>query len=179
MINSDNNTGYEPVTLSLIIPLDDFYTAVTPRDRSLVESWLKNMVSPYSIAMVVVANKIMTGQYNHTALEQVYEWLATPADRAVAINYTLNLAQLLEIYVIPMLYQEGINLDNVTLVGSEEMTLSEWSNGYATLTFNVYPNGSTRTIIGTPHPIFQPSPPQTLPNSAQGQVYPGGVPYSY
>lgn len=168
-----------PIKFTTIVPLDEFYAAVTPRDRGLVEMWLNGMVSPYSIAMATVGGKLTKGQYNPNDLYQVFEWLTVPAERAVAVNYMMELAKTLEIYVIPLLHQEGITLDNIRLVNSEEITLSEWNNGYATLTFDVYPNGSTRTIIGTPYPMLQPQTSPVVFTATAGAVYPGEPVYGY
>jgi hypothetical protein len=149
--------------LMIVVPLDDVYQSMMARDRSLVHVWLNGMVSPYSIALACVDVRLKTGDRNDSHLPTVFDWLPNPAERQITIAYVRLLTDALESYVVLLLAQEQLTLNNIILLSADEMVIDEWSCGYVTLTFDVHQHGPAGNIIGTTRPILQPHTPPFVP----------------
>lgn len=170
MRNSEELMVSERPKYMIVVPLDDVYANITSRDRGLVQMWLNGMVSPYSIALACVDVRLKTGSRNDDHLHSVFEWLNNPDEKHLTIRYVRLLTDVLESYVITLLSQHQLTMNNIVLLNAEEMVVDEWSYGYVTLTLDVYQQGTARNIIGTPRPICQPLLPPLLPYPVAQQV---------
>lgn len=164
---------------TVLVPLDEVYGAHMPRDRNMVIIWLNGMVSPYSIAMTIVAIRQNTGQDGYRQLQEGLEWLNNGVEQAITFKYISSLIEVLECYALPLLYQEGLNINQVSLAKAEEQVLDEWRTGYVTLTFNVHRQGEARNIIGTPYPVYLNSRPTPLPTPSTQEIPTKRIHYRY
>lgn len=179
MRNSEERMGSDKPKFMVVVPLDDVYQSIMPRDRDLVQLWLNGMVSPYSIALACVDIRLKTGDRNDSHLPSVLEWLNSPAERQLTMTYIHLLTNALEMYVLPLLAQEQLTLNNIVLLKADEVLVNEWSCGYVTLTFDVYQQGPTGNIVGTTRPVLQPLLPPLLPYPVAEQVPSSGIQYRY
>lgn len=140
---------------TVLVPLDEVYQKHMPRDRSMVYIWLNGMVSPYSIALAILDVRIKTQSDAASQLWDSLDWLPNPGERKATYEYIYTLVNQLEIYVLPILKQEGYSLNNTSLSTAHETTVDEWSCGHVTLTFNLYGQRETHRVVGTPYPIQQ------------------------
>lgn len=136
---------------TVLVPLDEVYQKHMPRDRNMVLVWLNGMVSPYSIALAVLNVRVKTRTDASQQLWDSLDWLPNPAERQVTYDYINTIVGQLELYVLPILHQEGYSLDTTSLSKAHETVVDEWSCGHVTLTFNLHGQGQTNRVIGTPY----------------------------
>src|SRR5699024_9483199 len=106
-------------------------------------------------------------------------WLPNLNERTLVSSYVASIADVLEIYVLPILRQEGLNLNNTSLKQVAERTIDEWSCGHVTLTFNVHGHIQTGSIIGTPYPAQCHLRGAPLPIAGPAQIPNNGFYYGY
>ena len=95
---------------TVLVPLDEVYQKHMPRDRNMVLVWLSGMVSPYSIALAVLNVRTKTHTDASQQLWDCLDWLPNPAERQTTYNYIYSIVDQLEVYVLPILRQEGYSL---------------------------------------------------------------------
>ena len=157
---------------TIIVPLDDVYQTHMPRDRHMIEVWLNGMVSPYSIALAFVDIRNKKGNNNDDDLWSTLEWLPNVAERKLVHQYIRTLTDILQAYVLPILGQERLTLEDIQLVNHHETIINEWNCGNVSLRFNVRESNPTSYIVGTPYPpqhYLSPTP-LSITNTAQVPV---------
>lgn len=155
---------------TLLVPLDDYYDQVNPRDRDLVYTWLNGMVSPYSIALAIIDIRLKNNTDGYAELSQCLEWLSVPNQIELSTKVLFTLINVIQPYILTMLNQSGLDLNVIRLTNTFENTLNEWSCGYVTLTLSTINSGTQCHFIGTSYPQQQNSNPVPVPIANLPQV---------
>lgn len=157
-------------TFTVLVPLDEVFSEHMPIERDKVYVLLNGLVSPYSIALAILDLRLKTGTNCYDKLCQSLEWLPNGVERSIVARYIHTLTDTLGYYVLPLLAQEFLTLDNIVLKSTFENTLDPWRCGYVTLTFNIHGPRAASGFIGTPYPAPYHHPPVPVPVEPVYQV---------